>query len=134
MGAVTDALKVIGSYTVYDLEITEGNDKGMIPVSTPKNFASLWLDYTVQSGVAEGLQLAAGARYVGSSYADTANTLKVPSAVVFDAAIRYEQNDYTIALNASNIFDKEYVSGCSDANSCFYGNGREVTLSLKKKF
>lgn len=134
VGAVTDSLKVIGSYTVYDLEITEGNNKGMIPVNTPENFASLWLDYTVQNGVAEGLQLAAGARYVGSSYADTVNTLKVPGAVVFDAAIRYEKNDYTIALNATNLFDKEYVSGCSDANSCFYGNGREVTLSLKKKF
>lgn len=134
VGAVTDALKVIGSYTIYDLEITEGDNKGFVPVGAPENFAALWLDYTVQSGMAEGLQLAAGARYVGSSHADTANRLKVPSAVVFDAAIRYEKNGYTIALNASNLFDKEYVSGCSDANSCFYGNGREMTLSLKKTF
>lgn len=134
VGAVTDALKVIGALTVYDLEITAGDNLGMVPTNVAQNFASLWLDYTVQSGAAEGLQLAAGVRYSGSSYADTANTLKVPSVTLFDAAIRYEKDDYTLALNASNLFDKEYVTSCQSPTACFYGNGREVTLSLKKKF
>ncbi|WP_185984276.1 TonB-dependent siderophore receptor [Aureimonas mangrovi] len=134
-GQITDDLKAIASYTWYDLEVEEGNplEIGNVTPATPESFASLWLDYTVPSERLEGLSLGAGVRYTGSSYADTANEFKVDDYVLFDAAIRYEKDNFAAALNASNLFDEETVS-CSSTIACFYGEAREVNLTLTYKW
>ena len=36
----------------------------------------------------------------------------------------------TAAINASNLFDREYVSACATATKCFYGAGRTVIGTL----
>lgn len=136
VGQITPNLKLIGAYTWYDIEIEEGNpfEVGNRPVATPDNFGSLWVDYTFLSGTLEGVSLGGGVRYVGDSYADGANTLKVSDSVVADAAIRYERNNFEAALNVSNIFDERFVDSCNSASSCFYGEGREANLTLKFKW
>jgi iron complex outermembrane recepter protein len=38
-------------------------------------------------------------------------------------------------LNASNLFDKTYVSTCFDRSfGCFYGEGRKITGSMKYRW
>lgn len=98
----------------------------------PDAQASLWVDYTVQQGALEGVSLGAGVRYRGESWADKENTAKVPASTVFDAALRYEKDGWGAALNVTNLFDKEYVSGCSGLLVCGYGDARTVTLKLSK--
>ena len=71
-------------------------------------------------------------RYRGESWADRDNTLKVPDATVFDAAIRYKRNGWEGSLNVSNVFDKVYVAGCAGVATCGYGDARTVTLKLSK--
>lgn len=134
VGQITPDLKLVGAYTVYDLEIEEGNpaEIGKVTTGTPERFGSLWLDYTVPGGALEGVSFGAGVRYVGSSYADAANTLKVDEAVVADAAIRYERDRFAAALNVSNIFDKRYVAACN--GTCYYAEGREASLTLTYKW
>jgi iron complex outermembrane receptor protein len=134
VGQITPDLKLIGAYTWYDLEIEKGNpaEIGKDTTGMPEQFGSLWLDYTVPSGRLEGVSVGGGIRYVGSSYADTANTLKVPDVVLFDAALRYEKENFEAALNVSNLFDKEYVASCN--TTCFYGESREVNLTLSYKW
>ena len=100
----------------------------------PNSTAALWLDYAVNDGPLEGVSLGAGMRYQGKSWADAANTLRVPSATVFDAAVRYEKKGWGASLNVANVFDKEYVSGCAGANTCGYGDARTFTLKLSKKW
>ena len=76
----------------------------------------------------------AGVRYNGISYADTANTLEVPSYVVGDAAIHYEIGNWRYALNVTNFTDKIYVGSCSSATACFWGDRRRTVASVTYKW
>ncbi|MCW4116317.1 TonB-dependent siderophore receptor [Aurantimonas sp. MSK8Z-1] len=134
---LTESLKLTAAFTAYDLEITENVDPTLVgnrPYLVPEVLGSLWLDYTLKSGPAEGLGFGGGLRYVGSSYADNQNTLEVPSVTLFDAAIHYEKDDWGVSLNVNNVFDEAYVSGCQQAYSCAYGEGRSGLLKAHVKF
>jgi iron complex outermembrane receptor protein len=126
--------KVLGGLTYLDAEVTrtigtwDATPVGNTPIQFPDLTASLWLDYTVPSGALEGVSFGAGLRYVGESWADRANTLQVPDVALVDAAIRYDSDKWGVALNASNLFDKEYVASCQGLTSCGYGAGRTFTL------
>ncbi|MCF3642600.1 TonB-dependent siderophore receptor [Rhizobium sp. TRM95111] len=129
--------KILGALSYIDLEVTEDTDASIIgnsPVLVPGFTASAWIDYSVVDGPMEGLSLGAGVRHQGSSYANTSNTLKVPSATLFDAAVRYEKADWAASLNVANLFDKEYVKGCQGENVCGYGESRTFTFKISKKW
>ncbi|MCY1367399.1 Ferrichrome outer membrane transporter/phage receptor [compost metagenome] len=109
----------------------------MTPNAVPEYSASLWLNYAFTTGHLEGLGLGAGVRYVGSTYADNANTLKVPSYTLVDAAVSYDfgQRDPRLeglraSLNVHNLFDEEYVASC-DEGWCQYGERRTVFGTLR---
>ncbi|WP_337184478.1 TonB-dependent siderophore receptor [Shinella sp.] len=128
---VTPGLKAIAALTYLDMSVVKDLNPALIgkmPVQVPDLTTSLWLDYSFQDERLEGLSVAAGVRHVGRSWADDANTLRVPSATLLDAAIRYEKDNWSIALNASNLFDKRYVASCQSAASCGYGAGRTFML------
>jgi len=134
---ITAGLKAIAAFTAYDIEITEDSNPALIgnrPNVVPEILASGWLDYTVQDGPFKGFALGAGIRYVGFSFADNENTLKVPAATVFDAGIRYTRDNFTVALNVNNLFDNEYVSACDTQYTCNYGAGRVATLKASYKW
>lgn len=127
--------KMITSFTYQDLEIQEHADASLIgntPYLIPAVMASAWLDYTVPSGVFEGVSIGGGLRYQGESWADMANTKKVPDVVLADAAIRYEKYGWGTSLNVTNLFDKDYVTGCQGTLVCGYGQGQTFTLKLSK--
>ncbi|NOK11383.1 TonB-dependent siderophore receptor [Corallococcus exercitus] len=125
-------LSLIGSASLYSLEITEGADLelGKRPVGVPEVLASLWLDYTFQDGALRGFGAAAGVRGVGSSYADRENTLEVPGFTLVDANVHYERGPWRAAINATNLGDKTYVSSCSSATACFYGERRRASATV----
>lgn len=137
---LTDGWKVLGGLTYLDAEVTKAVGTwdavavGLTPIQVPDLTASLWLDYTVRSGALEGLGVGAGVRYVGESWADRTNTLEVPDVALVDAAIRYDHDNWGVALNVSNLFDKEYVSTCQGIGSCGYGAGRTFTLKAYAKW
>ncbi len=134
---ITDDWKAIAGFSYTDLEITEDANTSLIgnsPYLQPKVQASLWLDYTIPRGALEGVSVGGGVRYQGWSWADFANTSKVPGAAVFDAAIRYENEGWGASLNVTNLFDKEYVKGCGGLTTCGYGDARTITFKLSKKW
>lgn len=129
---------VIGAATWMDSEVTRGTAavQGRQLVMVPDYTASIWGDYTFQGGALAGLGIAAGVRYNGESYGDSANAFLIPSYTLFDAALRYDlgaigAGNAQLALNVSNLADKTYVSTCSGVSSCFYGTGRTVTATLR---
>lgn len=137
--SLTDGLDVIGSYAYLDTEVTRSNTSnlGKRQPLVPQHQASLWLDYTFRYGMLDGLGLAAGVRYTGSSYGDGDNLLRVPSYTLVDAALRYDLaklspqlKGATVSVNATNLFDKEYLTTCAATSACFYGAGRTVTAKL----
>ncbi|MFX4713299.1 TonB-dependent receptor, partial [Acinetobacter baumannii] len=88
-------LKIVGAYTTYDLKITRDNNPalvGRLPVATPEDYGAIWGDYTIQEGPLRGVGFGVGVRYVGRSFADAANTLRVPDFTLLDAAVHYEKD------------------------------------------
>jgi iron complex outermembrane receptor protein len=103
-------------------------------VQIPTLTASLGVDYTFADGALEGVTVGAGVRHLGESWADADNTTKVSATTLFDASLRYEKDDWGVALTASNIFDTSYVASCQSLTSCGYGAGRTLTLSAHKRW
>ena len=57
---------------------------------------------------------------------------------LWDGAIGWRQNEdrtgLSISAGVTNLFDDTYVSSCSDANSCFYGERRKAMISATYKW
>lgn len=143
--ALADGLDVIGAYTYLDSEITEGtagdatvgNDLPM----TPPHQAALWLDYAVPSGPLAGVGVGGGVRYKGANYGDAENLFRAPPATLWDAALRYDLSALrpdlagaTLALNATNLFDRTYVANCQRLDACSYGERRRLVATLTYRF
>ena len=45
-------------------------------------------------------------------------------------SLHYDQPRFRVALNASNLFDKDYVARCTGLYGCVYGAGRQVIPTL----
>ena len=132
-----EGFSLIGAASRMDSEMTRSAPyKGKELAMVPDYSASFWADYTFQAGALQGLSLAAGARYNGVSYGDSANLYRIPSYTLFDAAIRYDVGQIggtqvQLALNASNLSDKRFVSTCTGVSSCYYGSGRTVMATAR---
>ncbi|MDF2619185.1 MAG: TonB-dependent siderophore receptor [Xanthobacteraceae bacterium] len=154
--SLADGLDLILGYAYLDSRVTKDNNPdyvGNVPVNTPRNTASIWIDYTFQSGPLDGLMLGAGVRYIGESYGTFDNEWTwgvnqfsglpsiVPDYTLVDAAIRYDFSKkypslkgLVLSVNATNLFDEAYVAGCTSAWSCYYGTARTVYGTLSYKF
>jgi iron complex outermembrane receptor protein len=139
---VTENLKVIAAYTLAKSEVQNGDFKGNRLQLMPNQQASLWTDYTWHNGVLDGFGIGAGARYTGNTYGDQGNTWlgKADAYTVFDAAVHYDLGRLdnslkgaSLALNATNLFDKDYISTC-DSFYCYYGDQRSVVASATYKW
>jgi iron complex outermembrane recepter protein len=120
------------AYAYVDAVLTQDPvNLGKAPPTVPLNRASLWSDYTLQSGVFAGVQFGGGVRYVGATWGDDANTFKVGASTVLDALIAYSRDNWRLSLNMTNLADIRYVAACYGAASgCFYAEGRKAIAKL----
>lgn len=132
---VSERLELLASYTYTDVRYVESTAslQGKTPYQVPRHMASLWGNYDLPLG----MSLGAGVRYIGSSWADNENTLKVPAYLLFDLAVRADLAQLnpslkgaTVSLNAHNLFDKDYVASCAGLNYCYFGEARTVTATF----
>ena len=129
-------LQVIATYTKLDVEVTKSNtpsEIGKTPIVTPEEMASIFADYTFQSGPLKGFGFGAGARHIGSSFMDTDNTISNDAYTVFDAALHYTYGNATLALNASNLFDKETAT-CTTSGGCQDISPQIVTATMRYRW
>lgn len=143
-----DGFSVIGAASRMDSEYVRSNNvyEGKDVEMVPDWIASLWGDYTFQSGALKGLGVATGVRYNGSSYiVGNSRSIaggpdkypdQIPSYTLWDAALRYDLSRVThanvlLSLNLSNIADKRFVSTCTGTSSCWYGSGRTAIVTLR---
>ncbi|MFT3966315.1 MAG: TonB-dependent siderophore receptor [Sphingobium sp.] len=134
---------VLASYAYLDHKITKSSNPAEIGrklFSTPNHQASLWGDYSFVTGPLSGLALSAGVRYAGTN-TDLYNTLEVPAVTLFDARVKLDLENISptlagvsLAVNASNIFDKKYVSQCDGDTMCTYGARRTILATLNYKW
>ncbi|HWB50400.1 MAG TPA: TonB-dependent siderophore receptor [Stellaceae bacterium] len=151
--SLAEGLNLITAYTYTDAIVTKSTDtdtaisgdtlpiQGKHIAAVPRHAASLWGDYTIQTGALRGLGFGGGVRYVGWSFGDDVNSYRVPSYTVFDAVVHYELAELSpglkgwyAAVNATNLFDKTYVSSCDSASTCGYGDRRNVIASLRYRW
>lgn len=148
---LTEQFKVLGSYTFTDIEYSKSmvstlstptdiiENKGNSPTQAPRHMASLWADYKFDSGALDGLRLGGGVRYVGYSWADAENTMKVPSYTLFDASVGYDLGKVglkgvDVRLNANNLTNETYVASCASLSYCYLGEERNVAATVSYQF
>ncbi|MFD2183335.1 TonB-dependent siderophore receptor [Rhodoplanes azumiensis] len=141
-------IDVLGAFTWQDMEVTQANDTslGKRPVQVPEYFGSVWGMYTFRDGPAAGLGLGAGVRHVSSTFGDVANTIEVPAFTLVDAAVHFDFDTIEpklkglrLSLNASNLFDKEYVASCSAGSGsfdtgCYFGTRRTILATARYRW
>lgn len=148
---LTDKLKLLGSYTFTDITYSKSmistlrsanhliENKGNSPTQAPRQMASLWADYTFDSAALDGLRLGGGVRYVGYSWADAENSMKVPAYTLFDASIGYDLGKVglkgmDLRLNANNLTNESYVASCASLSYCYLGEERNVAATVSYQF
>lgn len=138
---LSERLRLLASYTYTDITYTQALDgsRGNTPNQAPKHMASIWGEYRFDAGALDGLRTGLGARYVGRSWADRANTLHVPSYTLVDALIGFDLGKVglpgmDLALNANNLLDEDYVASCYSLDFCYFGEQRNVTATLSYQF
>jgi len=97
----------------------------------PQHQASLWVSHRFNLQNSQHLTVAAGARYNGSTEDERYYPgERIASHTLLDLMARYQINrEWGLQLNARNLTDKTYVSGCDFY--CYYGGGRTVDLQLQ---
>jgi iron complex outermembrane receptor protein len=99
------------------------------------------LEWAPKSGPAEGLAIGGAVRHVDRIAAGTyldGISRNTPSYTLFDALIRYDLGKISprlanieVAVNATNLFDKKYLTSCYTTYGwCWYGNRRTVQGTL----
>jgi iron complex outermembrane recepter protein len=96
----------------------------------------------LDNGQFDGFGASGGVRYLGDTAGNITGTtvLDVPAVTLFDAAVHYDFSalgpqfkGYFLQVNATNLFDKTYVSLCQD-NGCYYGLRRNVIATLRYRW
>ena len=95
--------------------------------------AALWMRFHFGSLGLPGLSIGAGLRYT-SAVPDEGETVEVPSTTLFDAMIAYEQRNWRLAVNGTNLEDETVIATCLERGDCFYGPRRNVVGSLTIHF
>lgn len=112
-GEILPGWNLIATYAYTDAFVSEDND---IPVGDrlagiPKNTASLWTTYEIQSGNLQGLGLGLGLLWVGEREARLPNNeVELPSYFRTDASLFYRRDRYEAAISVKNLFDEEYYN------------------------
>ena len=84
----------------------------------------------------QGLGFGIGFNFVGERFGDLANSFKVDSYFLTNAAISYERDDFRAALNFRNLFDVDYIQGTENSRTSeiYPGQGFTVIGSVSIKF
>ncbi|MBU2570253.1 MAG: TonB-dependent siderophore receptor [Gammaproteobacteria bacterium] len=142
VASLENGLNLTASYTYTDAEVTESSFAAEIgePLEyAPEHKASLWTDYTIRTGIAQGLGFGGGVRFLGPSYGNSfaaRNDIRIPGAVLVDAAVHYEWKNFQLAVNLHNALDKEYIATAFTSGGEFatFGPRRAVTGSIAYNF
>jgi iron complex outermembrane recepter protein len=129
---------IIGNYTYTDAKVTSSGDPFDRQLNNqlagiPKHAASVWTVYKFSAFDIPGFRAGVGVRYVGETD-DGIEVTTTPSNTLVDALLSFDRDQWQYALNASNLFDKDYVATCLDRGDCWLGSRRKVIGSVSYRF
>lgn len=141
-GLVIPGVKVLGGATWLDTEQQNTGStatEGKRVIGVPKVQANLGAEWNVPA--ADGLALDGRIVYTGSSYANSTNTLAVPSWTRLDIGARYffdvQGKLLTLRARVDNVADKDYwasAGGYTEQGYLVVGAPRTFTLSASVDF
>ena len=116
-GELLPGWNLIANYAYLDTKITEDNTglKGNRFFGAPEHSANLWATYKIQSSDLQGLSFGIGFNFVGELFGDDANSFKLDSYFLTNAAIAYQREDWRAALNFRNLFDVDYIEAARNS-------------------
>lgn len=112
-GEILPGWNIIATYAHTDAFVSEDNDipEGDRLAGIPRNTASLWTTYELQSGDLQGLGFGLGLVYVDEREARLPNTdVTLPSYFRTDASLFYRRDNWRAAVNIKNLFSVEYFN------------------------
>lgn len=124
---------------VKDIEDVDATLVGRGLPTVGRGGVSANLAWAPKDGALQGFTIGGAVRHVRRTYAGlytnadaTQTAYNTPSYTVFDALARYNLGSLglervTIGVNATNLFDKKYLTSCyANYAWCWYGNRRTV--------
>ena len=125
-----DEIYVQAAASTIDAE----DPNGFKLAAIPENQASIWTTWR-PDGDWDGFKAGVGIRYVGETVSENA-TLRytTPDYTLGDLMVGYEWDQWDFAVNARNVTDEDYLTGCLTRGDCFPGLRRTVIANLKYKF
>ncbi len=141
-GEAMRGLKLLGGLTWLDAEQkTTGSatTEGKRVIGVPRTQVNLGAEWELAA--VRGLALDGRVVYTGASYADAANTLRVPGWTRLDVGARYlmdvQGKAVTLRARVDNLFDRKYwasVGGYPGSGYLVVGGPRTFTLSASVDF
>lgn len=114
-GNLTPEWRVIGGYSYVDAQVTKDTSlpSGTRLANIPRNTFSLLNTYEFQDGLAKGLGLGVGVKYVDDRAGQTAtSTYTMERYSVVDLLSFYKVNEHVrLNLDVKNLFNKGYDEG-----------------------
>ena len=127
-------LQLIANYAYNQAEV-EGT--GVQLDNVPKHNASIWVTKPFALTQEVDLTLGGGLRYAGEgrSYGPAfPDGILTPDYVLADAFAELTWGNWSLAVNATNLFGKDYYSACLARGDCFQGAERNVYGTLGYRF
>jgi iron complex outermembrane receptor protein len=134
----TQQLAINLSGTLLDAgfgELIEGggvNRAGNLPQNVPERMADLVVTYSLRN---LPVSISGSARYNGSFFTSSANTVKVNAFTTYEAALTWSSNFGALTLRGRNLTDEFYADWSGYASGLvFVGAPRSVDLTFVRKY
>lgn len=135
-GDITSNWSIIGSYGFTATKNKDKNDNDLRNI--PKHTANLFTTYKLSALNLPDYYIGAGARYIGSKFADEANNIKLDSALIYNATVGYKKGHWRANLSVQNLSDEEYIDGALSSNAAgtrvYVGTPRTILATIAYKF
>lgn len=137
VGSPITGLNVIAGFSHNESEVTVGDPTyvGYRPEEAgPKNLFNFWANYKIQEGALKNVGIGFGANSASELYTlnrAVIGTFAIPSYTVFNTALSYNEDKYSVILKLDNIANKKYFTGWSTVTP---QKLRTLSLSLNYRF
>lgn len=126
-GNISKNVSLLFSYGYTKTKDLDNDNKELTGV--PKHTANIFTTYNITPSIYIG----AGARFIGSRYVNSTNTLKLNADTIYNATIAYKKDQWRINLSIKNLTNKVYVEGAS-TSSVSIGEPRTVLANISYSF
>ncbi|RXJ99211.1 TonB-dependent siderophore receptor [Arcobacter sp. CECT 8986] len=131
MGQITKNWALVASYGYTKTEDINYDNNQLTGV--PEHNANIFTTYDLTDLGLKNIYVGAGARYIGSRFADTSNDIKIDSNVIYNAMLGYKKDNWKANFSVKNLTDEDYIETAGTATAA-YGERRTAIFTLSYSF